>query len=102
LVYRAYDEPVHGEGIRFPIVRIMGRDTMPPDEVVRMFAWERSMDGELVAQGLESTSQFELVLLLKGDEWAGRADLVDLDAFIRSVERPGTSTAPGGPPRSDQ
>jgi muconolactone delta-isomerase len=101
LVYRAYDEPVHGEGIRFPIVRIMGRDTMPPDEVVRMFAWERSMDGELVAQGLESTSQFALVLFLRGDEWAGRADLVGLEEFIRSVERPGTSTGPGGPPRPD-
>jgi hypothetical protein len=101
LVYRAYDEPVQGEGIRFPIVRVMGRDTMPPDDVVRMFAWERSMDGELVAHGLESTSQFELVLFLRGDEWAGRADLVGLGEFTRSVERRGTLTAPGGPPRPD-
>jgi hypothetical protein len=98
LIFRAYDEPLHGESVRFPLVRIMGRDTMPADEVVRMFAWERSMDAEPAAQGLPSASQFEFVLFLKGSEWSGRADLAGVAEFIRTVERPQGQIDPSGKP----
>jgi hypothetical protein len=99
LIYRVYDEPLQGESIRFPLVRIMGRDTMPADEVVRMFARERSMDGEPAAQGLPLASQFEFVLFLKADPWSGGADLVSVAEFIRTVERPLEPVAPSGPLR---
>ena len=99
LIYRAYDEPIRGESIRFPLVRIMGLDTMPADEVVRMFARERSMDGEPAAQGLPSASQLDFVLFLKGDEWSGRADLASVAEFIGTVERPFKPVAPSGSSR---
>ena len=102
LIYRAYDEPIDGESIRLPLTRVMGRDTMPADEVVRMFARERSMDGEPAAQGLPPTSQLDFVLFLKGDEWSGRADLAGVAEFIRTVERPLERVAPSGSPRYER
>jgi hypothetical protein len=88
LVYRAYDEFIGEESVRFRLVRVMGRDTMPADEVVRMFVWERSMDGELAAQGLPPASQFDFVIFLKEDSWSGRARPAGVEEFIRTVERP--------------
>jgi hypothetical protein len=102
LIYRAYDEPLHGESIRFPLVRILGLDTMPADEVVRMFARERSMDGEPAAQGWPSASQLDFVLFLKGDEWSGRAELAGVAEFIRTVERPLGPIGPSGSPRQER
>ncbi len=102
LVYRVYDEPIGGESIRLPLARVMGRDTMPADEVVRMFARERSMDGEPAAQGLPPASQLDFVLFLRGDEWSGRADPVGVAEFIRTVERPLERAAPRGAPRYER
>lgn len=102
LIFRAYDEPLHGESIRFPLVLLMGRDTMPADEVVRMFAWERSMDAEPAVQGLPSASQLEFVLFLKGNEWSGRADLAGVAEFIRTVERPRGPIDPSGTPGQER
>ena len=87
LVYRAYDEFIEGEGVRFPLVRILGRDTLPADEVVRKFARERWMDGELVAVGLPPARQLELVLFLDGDTASGRARPAGVEDFLRTVER---------------
>jgi hypothetical protein len=97
LIFRAYDEVLLGEGIRFPLVHIMGRDTMPADEVVRKFAWERSMDGEPAARGHPSASQLEFVLFLQGDAWSQRAHLAGVEEFIRTVERPLEPIAPTEP-----
>jgi hypothetical protein len=102
LIYRVYDEPIDGESIRFPLARVMGRDTMPADEVVRMFARERSMDGEPAVQGLPPASQLDFVLFLRGDEWSGRADPVGVAEFIRTVERPLEQVAPRGAPRYER
>ena len=102
LIYRAYDAPLHGEGIRFPLVRIMGRDTMPADDVVRMFVRERSMDGEPAAQGSPSVSQLDFVLFLQGDEWSGRAELAGVAEFIRTVERPLEPIGPSGSPTPER
>jgi hypothetical protein len=87
LVYRAYDEFIQGEGVRFPLIRILGRDTLPPDEVVRMFARERSMDGELEAFGLPPARQLDLVIFLDGDTMSGSARPTGVEAFLRTVER---------------
>ena len=88
LVYRAYDEIAEGEGVRFPLVRVIGRDTMPADEVVRMFARERSMDGEPAAQGLPPSRQFDFVIFPKEYSWTGGAHPVGVEEFVRTVERP--------------
>jgi hypothetical protein len=102
LIFRAYDEPLYGESVRFPLVRILGRDTMPADEVVRMFAWERSMDAEPAMQGLPSASQFEFILFLKGNEWSGRADLAGVAELIGTVERSGGPIGPSGSPGQER
>lgn len=89
LIYRSYDEVIQGEGIRFPLVRILGRDTLPPVEVGRMFARERSLDRQREALGLPPASQLDFVLFLDGDPESGRARFASVEEFIRSVERPG-------------
>lgn len=91
LIYRAYDEFIRGERIGFPLVRILGRDTLPPDEIVRMLAREYALDGQGEALGLLPMRQLDFVLFLDGDFWTGRARLADLQGFIQSAERP----APG-------
>lgn len=96
LIYRAYDEFIEGEGVRFPLVRILGRDTLPPDEAVRMFARERSMDGERAAHRLPPASQLDLIVFLDGDPQAGQARAAGVEEFIRTLDRPAEWHAPGG------
>jgi len=95
LIYRAYDEFIEGEGVRFSLVRILGRDTLPPHEVVRMFAYERSMDGEREAHRLPPASQLELVLFLDGDLSSRQARPAGVEEFIRTLDRPAEWRAPG-------
>jgi len=51
---------------------------------------------------LPSASQLNFVLFLKGDEWSGRADLVGVGEFMRTVERPLEPVAPSGAPRYER
>ena len=88
LVYRAYDEFAEGERLEFPLVRILGRDTLPPDEIVRMFARQHSGQRQREAVGLPAPGQLEFVLFLDGDFWSGTARFVGVEEFIRSAERP--------------
>jgi hypothetical protein len=88
LIYRAYDEFIGGERVEFPLVRILGRDTLPPDEIVRTFARQHSRDRQGEAVGLPSPRQLDFVLFLDGDFWSGTARFADVEAFIRSGERP--------------
>lgn len=91
LIYRAYDEFVDGERIEFPLVRMLGRDTLPPDELVRAFARQRSPDpaggGEAEAVGLPAPGQLEFVLFLDGDLWSRTARSASVEEFIQSPER---------------
>jgi hypothetical protein len=90
LIYRAYDELIDGERIEFPLVRILGRDTLPPDEIVRVFARQRSPDPAGGGQpvGRPAPGRLEFVLFLDGDPWAGAARAASVEEFIRSAERP--------------
>lgn len=74
LVYRSYEGAVH-----FPLVKIMGRNTLPALEIVRLFARE---------QGSE-TRQLDFVIFLDGDAATMSAREADEDAFIQSANRPG-------------
>ncbi|HSB69834.1 MAG TPA: YiiX/YebB-like N1pC/P60 family cysteine hydrolase [Candidatus Methylomirabilis sp.] len=96
LIYRSYDEFIGGEGVRFPLVRIMGRDALPADEAVRMFAQERLQDRQREAPDVKLASQLEFVLFLDGDGWAGTARPAGVEKFIRSIDRPDRLLTPGG------
>jgi hypothetical protein len=72
LVYRSYRDL-----LRFDLVRVMGRDTLPAIEVVRTFARELGTPGQ----------QLDLVFFLDGDPVRGCAVKGDEAAFIASAER---------------
>jgi hypothetical protein len=93
LVFRAYDEFIAGERIGFPLVRILGRDTLPPDEIVRMVGREYALDRLGEAAGLPPMRQLDFVLFLDGNFWTGRAPLANLERFFQSAERPARGPA---------
>ena len=75
LVYRAY------EGfLRFPLVRVMGRDTLPALEIVRKFAAERPRDDR----------ELDFVAFIDGDPADGTARERDVEALCSTLDRPGT------------
>jgi hypothetical protein len=74
LVYRAYD----GD-IRFPLVDVMGRKTLPPIEIVRQCVRERE-HGNL---------QFSFVAYLAGNEARGKAFFVGEKEFYETANRSG-------------
>jgi hypothetical protein len=79
LVYRSYDGCV-----RFPLVDVMGRKTLPPTELVRKFVNERGKPG----------AQLECICFLDGDERQGKASFRDEEVFVRTLERPGLMLVP--------
>jgi hypothetical protein len=80
LVYRCYDGAV-----RFPLVDVMGRKTLPPTELVRKFAAERG----------QPQAQLDCVCFLDCDERRGQAAFKGEDVFITTVNRPGLILLPG-------
>jgi hypothetical protein len=73
LVYRSY------EGlIRFDLVKIMGRDTLPAMEICKKFAGERE----------RADRQLDFVLFLDAVPQQGTAKLATVDDFIASGHRP--------------
>ena len=72
LIYRSYEGLLH-----FDLIRVMGRDTLPPIEFVRQFAAERGA----------VTRQLDFVLFLDG-RCGGRAESRDEAAFCESLTRP--------------
>ena len=79
VVYRAYDGDIH-----FPLVDVMGRKTLPPIEIVRQCAAERT----------HPPAQFSFVAFLDGDEHRGRASFADENAFYKTITRSGFDLAP--------
>ena len=72
LVYRAYEGMLH-----FPLIKVMGRDTLPAVEIVRQYARQRgSADQEL-----------DFVLFLDGDRKQGEAHLATEEEFCSSADR---------------
>jgi hypothetical protein len=73
LVYRAYQGK-----IRFELVRVMGRDTLPALEIVKKFARERGRDDRAL----------DFVAFLDGLAPEGRAAFSTEEELCRSVDRP--------------
>ncbi len=79
LVYRCYDG-----SIRFPLVDVMGRRTLPPTELVRKFVTEQG----------QAQAQFDCVCFLDGDERKGRASFQSVEVFTTTLDRPGLMLIP--------
>ena len=76
VVYRSF-----GDMLRVPLVEILGRQTLPAIEIVRVWA-EESADGD----GAEDP--FELIAFLDGDESTGECTWADAAALRESLTRP--------------
>lgn len=72
LLYRSYEGMIH-----FPLIRIMGRDTLPAVEIGRKFAREKD----------NPARELDFVLFMDGENGAGRAKLAGVETFIESLDR---------------
>ncbi|MGB6223048.1 YiiX/YebB-like N1pC/P60 family cysteine hydrolase [Haloferula sp.] len=76
LVVRAYAECPH---LDFPLVNVMGRQTLPPTEIARKFSSDRR----------QLDPQLELLIFLDGHAHQEQAAEGDADAFVSTIDRPG-------------
>ena len=73
LVYRAYEGM-----LRFDLVRVMGRDTLPALELVRKYGRERGQPDQ----------ELDFVLFLGAEPASGGVNDATEDAFVASADRP--------------
>jgi hypothetical protein len=78
VVYKAYEPGPGRQGLRLPLVEVLGRPVLPPSELARLFDTEFGTPA----------AQLELVQFLDGREAAGVAVEGDVQAFRRSWRRP--------------
>ena len=87
LVYKAYEPGPGRQGLRLPLVQVLGRPVLPPSEVVRLF------DAEFGTPA----AQLELVRFLDGRQAAGTAVEGNVEAFRQSWRRPKWGTVAAEP-----
>lgn len=78
LVQKAFEPRAGVEGLRLPLVRMAGRMTLPPNEVVRLFDLELGTPEQQLAFGW----------FLDGSEATGQAEFADEAALRASHRRP--------------
>jgi hypothetical protein len=78
LVYKAYEPASAFTGLKLPLVEVLGRKTLPANEIVRHFD----------ATFGTPAQQFDFVLFLDGDERARKAAEGTLAAFRETWKRP--------------
>ncbi|MBK6695878.1 MAG: hypothetical protein IPG50_27275 [Myxococcales bacterium] len=84
LVLKAYEGKAGEAGLRVPFIVTAGRRTVPPTELVRLYANERAAcDG-----GLCEGAQLEFVAFLDGREKSRSAEWGDAASFAQSATRP--------------
>jgi hypothetical protein len=83
LVYKAYEPGPGRQGLRLPLVEVLGRPVLPPSEIARLF------DAEFGTPA----AQLDLVQFLDGREAADLAVEGDVPAFRQSWRRPKWPTA---------
>lgn len=74
LVFRAYDG-----ALQLPLQNILGTTTLPAVEFVRKFSLERGRPG----------AQLQFICCLQGDADSGKAEFVNEEQFVRTLELPG-------------
>jgi hypothetical protein len=78
LVYKAYEKSDERVGIEFPTVEILGRVSMPANEMVKQFDRRYATPEQ----------QFDLVIFLDGQERKKSAVEADVNRFRQSWKRP--------------
>lgn len=79
LVVKAYEpQSPDGPGLRVPFIDVAGRTTIPPTEIVRLFAAERESENP----------QLEFVWFLDGVEATHSAEVSTAEALAASATRP--------------
>lgn len=78
VIYRAYETSADSRGLRFPLVRVLGRFATPPNEIVRDFDASFGTAGQ----------QFDLSAFLDGHERERRAVPETVEVFRTSWKRP--------------
>ena len=74
VVYRSYQGMIN-----FPLIKVMGRDTLPAIEIARKFAAERD----------DESPELDFVAFLDAVPEEGTARFADISEFVASVDRPG-------------
>jgi len=77
LVYKAFEPEGAAPGLRFELVEVLGRPTLPANELVRQWA-----------EGAGAAGQLEFVAFLDGNEKDGRAREADEATLRKSWRRP--------------
>jgi len=77
LVWRSYRPDGEMKGLRVPLVEMMGRETLPANEIARLYADERG----------RADAQLEFVYFLDAREAEGRAVVSDEASFAATPDR---------------
>jgi hypothetical protein len=77
LVWRSYRPAGEAPGLSIPTVRVLGRETLPPTDIARLFRDERAKPGP----------QLEFVYFLEGREHHGDAVVSTEPAFLTTPDR---------------
>ena len=78
LVYKAYEPATGFAGLRLPLVSVLGRKTLPPNEIVKQFDKQFGTPAQ----------QFDFVLFLDGQERTRTAAESTVELFRASWKRP--------------
>ncbi len=78
LVYRAFSELEKADQFQFPLVNVLGRETLPPTELARKFAREVG----------SPHPQLELILFLDGHAHEENAKISNSAEFSKTADRP--------------
>lgn len=78
LVYKAYEPGSAFVGLKLPLVEVLGRKTLPANEMVKHFDTTFGT----------AAQQFDFVLFLDGNERTGKAAESTLEAFRETWKRP--------------
>jgi Permuted papain-like amidase enzyme, YaeF/YiiX, C92 family len=91
VIYKAYEPGPGRQGLRLPLVHVLGRPVLPPSTVARLF------DTELGTPA----AQLDLVRFLDGQAAAGVAVEASVEVFRRSWRRPKWPTVAAEPAQAE-
>ncbi len=95
LVYRAYDEEIDGDRLEFSLVRMLGRDTYPAIEIVRMLEQEWNEDLEREERGEPPVRQLDFIAFLDGNRWRSQEELFATTHIPATPDRKGWTAGLG-------
>jgi len=78
LIYKAYEQTDHSQGLRLPTTNVLGRQLLSPNDIARLFAEEYEKEDQ----------QFDFVYFLDGNEAMAKAFAGDVETFLTTWQRP--------------